>query len=378
MGTSITQEPYNIRLVQFLDDHKPGIFQEWHDSFKTDEMDFSNEQMKENGFLMYSVLRTAISGLESQSTLTDLAHKVAAERLEANINIGNFVYNINLGRSIIIKYAMQSEIPLKYLYTFINNINKYFDQFCFDTVTEYTNLKDQELEEKTLYISENHKDKLAILGQMSSSFVHEFRNPLTSVIGFNKLLRKEHPNVKYLDIIENELQQLNFRITQFLHTSKAEFNDLNIIIEEISIIQLFNDIQQLTYPSIVDNDVQVVTDIQPSLIVTANKDEIKQVLLNLFVNSIDALKDSAKPRYLKVSCNVEAGHLVVRISNNGPMIAPEHIKTIFEPFFTTKELGTGIGLFVCKKIIEKNAGSIQCDSNETATTFSINLPSLHS
>ena len=71
-------------------------------------------------------------------------------------------------------------------------------------------------------VSETHKDRLTILGRMTSSFVHECRNPLTSVMGFMQLLKAENPNMKYMDIIQRELEQLEYRISQFLLLSKKE------------------------------------------------------------------------------------------------------------------------------------------------------------
>ena len=87
-----------------------------------------------------------------------------------------------------------------------------------------------------------------------------------------------------------------------------------------------------------------------------------------------ALKNQPTERVIKVKSIVENDHLVISLSNNGPMIAKENIEAIFEPFFTTKELGTGIGLYVCKKIIESYNGKLTCSSNPDWTEFSIYLP----
>jgi signal transduction histidine kinase len=313
-----------------------------------------------------------INGPLSEDILKQLAYKVANERLAANINIGDFLYNINLGRNIIVRNIFGANIPIHVMQLFIDDINKHFDTFSYHAVTRYTNLKNEVIEEKNSFISENHKDKLALLGQISSSFVHEFRNPLTAIIGFSKLLKRENPNLKYLDIMDYELNQLNFRITQFLHTSKAEFNQDQI--EEISITELFKEIQQLTYASIVDANIYVDIEISSEFFITASRNELKQVLLNLFINSIDALTHKDQPRSLKVFSFTKSSEQVIKISNNGPAIASEYIESIFEPFFTTKELGTGIGLYVCRKIIERYDGYMKCVSNDDLTTFSIHFP----
>jgi signal transduction histidine kinase len=144
-----------------------------------------------------------------------------------------------------------------------------FDRFCYYAVTRYTEIKNQEIQEKNLFITQTHKDRLAILGQMSSSFVHEFRNPLTSVIGFIKLLKDEYSTLKYLDIIDHELEQLKFRITQFLHTSKVDVAEK--IIEEVDIRNLLEEVLNFLYPSIVDGDVNVYKNFNSNVIIKALK-----------------------------------------------------------------------------------------------------------
>src|SRR5690606_2093055 len=128
----------------------------------------------------------------------------------------NFVYNVNVGRSILIHYLTSSKLKWPDLQEVLNEVNLLFDNFLFYSVTNYTEAKDKIIEEKTQFIDSTHQDRLTILGQMTSSFVHEFRNPLTSISGFIQLLKAENPEMKYLDIIGSELEQLNFRISQFL------------------------------------------------------------------------------------------------------------------------------------------------------------------
>ncbi|PLS18525.1 histidine kinase [Bacillus sp. M6-12] len=372
MESSLEQKSYVQDLLMLLEKQQTAFLEEWQAKIYTDEADPHLDKILDNGIQMYNIIKKAINGSISEDEVKMLAYKVAMERLESEINIGDFVYNVNVGRSIIVDKLFQCDLPSHFLQPIVDKINTYFNQFCYHAVSEYINRKNLELNEKTHFISENHKDKLAVLGQISSSFVHEFRNPLTAVMGFTKILKQEYPELKYLDIIEHELNQLNFRIAQFLHTSKAEINEQRR--ENVSLIDLFSDLQELIYPSIADSQINVIPDVPEDLIISAHKDELKQVLLNLIMNSIDALKQQEKVRNLIITCQNSHDTLIISISNNGPVIAPDYKKTIFEPFFTTKELGTGIGLFVCKKIIEKHGGSISCESNDELTTFSVILP----
>lgn len=373
MMKSLT-EPLSFKevFIQYLLEQKSTIINEWttaiciqkYESYKENIIDYANK--------MFNFILEVIQGSLKEEELKLLANKVAKERVEKNANIGQFLNNVNIGRSIIVKYVFELNIISNEIKEIINEINILFDTYNYFTVTRYTCLKNKVIEEKDFFIHENHKDKLVLLGQISSSFIHEFRNPLTSIMGFTKLLRRENPQLHYLDIIDQELQQLNFRIAQFLHTSRAEFNIEGR--ERVSIKEVWYEIEQLTYSSIVDANIYIEIDLPSDFYITACKVEIKQVLLNLLINSIDALRYTNHPRRVKIHGFTLSEELVIQVSNNGPAIPHISIEYIFEPFYTTKELGTGIGLYVCKKIIEYYKGYMKCTSNEELTTFSIHFP----
>lgn len=360
------------KLIAFLEEHLSDFLTYWRKHMYIADNDKYIDRVEHNGLSVFQLVKKTLSRHLCLNDIQALAEKIAKERAEANINIGEFVYNTNLGRSLIIRYALKSGLSIEELQPLIDNINYLFDQFLFYAVTKYTELKNAEIQEKNSFISQSHKDRLTLLGQMSSSFVHEFRNPLTAIMGFVQLLKFEHPNLKYLDIIDHELQQLKFRISQFLHASRKEMTGQEK--EPVSLEQLFQETVSFLYPSFVDGDVDVSTTIDPKASVFAYKDQLKQVFMNILLNSIEAVKEKEKPRrvYIHVSSNHE--EVLVEISNNGPMIPPETIQAIFEPFFTTKKLGTGIGLYVCKKIIEDHGGQITCASDKHTTSFFISLP----
>jgi len=192
-------------------------------------------------------------------------------------------------------------------------------------------------------------------------------------MGFVKLLKNENPQMPYLDIINNELEQLKFRITQFLHTSKL--NSVNESkIEAIIIKHVLEEVIDFLYPSIVDGNIQVSSTMHADAKVCGDRNELKQVFLNLLMNAIDAVREDEKQRHIYINVEEDDDQIAVSISNNGIPISKDAVKLIFEPFYTTKKLGTGIGLFVCKNIIEKHNGKIHCTSNEELTTFKITLP----
>lgn len=361
------------KVIKFLEETQDDFLALWLEKVIIQHDDIFKDRVGQNGYHMYLLVKKSLLQTISDQELKDLASNVAKERVLSKSNIGEFVYNMNIGRSTLIKYVGKSGVSIHDLQPIIDRINDLFDRYCFFAVTRYTELKDSEIKEKMLFVNQSHKDRLSLLGQMASSFVHEFRNPLTSVMGFMKLLKSEHPNLKYMDTIENELDQLKFRITQFLHASKLDTSEK--LKEEIHLESLFGDIISFLYPSIVDGDVNVSTTIDPDCKITAVKDEIKQVLVNIILNSIDALKqENSIERNLWITCHKHQHAISFTITNNGPKIPEEAKGTIFEPFYTTKSSGTGIGLFVCKTIIEKHSGTIFCESDDHQTSFVIRLP----
>ncbi|MCA1055240.1 HAMP domain-containing histidine kinase [Rossellomorea aquimaris] len=360
------------RLIDFLEEHSTEFLHNWRDKIVISEEDLYKTEVLRNGLRMYELVKRAIRNPLSEEEIRMLAYKTAQERVEANVNISEFVYNVNVGKSEIIKWVSRSGIEWDALQRYLEEINSLFDRFSYLAVKQYTDIRDKQLQEKELYIDQTHKERLTILGQMSSSFVHEFRNPLTSIIGFTKLLQHDHPDLPYLDIMQHELDQLNYRISQFLHVSRKEIIESKR--ETINLADMFDDLVEFLYPSLLDGDVTVKVDIDRDLNVSGNKDELRQVFLNLVMNSIDALQQVPGERELKIHSTVKEGMLHLSIINNGPQIEEGTINAIFEPFYTTKELGTGIGLFICKKLIEKHGGEIMCRSTEDETSFTIGLP----
>lgn len=359
-------------LIQFLDDNISTFIAVWRQKITISDDDLHQSEVEKNGLRMYELVKKTIQSPLSSAEIDFLASKVALERVEANVNIGDFINNVNLGRREVIRYIVSSGIHSHELQPYIEEINVLFDQFSYFAVKKYTEVKDEILQEKISFIDQSHKERLTILGQMSSSFVHEFRNPLTSVKGFIKLMQNDHPDLKYLDIISHEVDQLNFRVSQFLHASKKETVESKREVFDLN--ELLDEVLSFMYPSLLDGSVKIKPISQRETRVFASKDELRQVFLNLILNSIDALQKIESNRIITIEFEVTENEVHIHISNNGPVIPPKQIKTIFEPFFTTKELGTGIGLYICRKIIESHQGSIHCSSDEQSTRFSLSLP----
>lgn len=365
------------RLFSFLISEREQLIADWTVKIIVSEDDPYREKITNSAEKMYEIILSVFSDTkeELEEHLQSLAFMVGEEQVHANINIGDFVFNVNSGRSIIYKHLHKMNVEWPEIQEAINRINYCFDTFLYYAVSYYNEQKNKIIEEKNQFIDSTHKDRLTLLGQMTSSFIHEFRNPLTSIQGFIQLLKSEHEDMKYLDIISSELGQLNFRISQFLLLSKKE-----LIGKEKSLFSLnkmIDEVLNFLYPSILDTNVRIIMEVADDMELYGYADEIRQVLINIIFNAIDVLSQyRTDPKIEIKGCFVNDTHIKIEISNNGPVIPDQLLKTIFEPFVTTKTLGTGLGLFVCREIIEKHKGILACSSEPDKTSFIMLLPLL--
>ncbi|KQU25944.1 hypothetical protein ASG65_15205 [Bacillus sp. Leaf13] len=358
--------------IHFLSSQKGSIISKWNDELLH----------LPDGYIGYfkgeveNIFNLLIDQIGKSDTdigdvLKVVGEKIASDRVKKQLNMEIFCATVAIGRSIIIDHVLNSEATKEEVSELIHQINAYFDKLIQYALSYFTELKTKELEARSQFISPNHKDRLTLLGQMTSSFVHEFRNPLTSIMGFIQLLQAEQPEIKYLDIISKELDQLNYRITQFLNISKKETFESQP--DLFSIAQLVNEVIEFLYPSILEVNASITCNIADDAVISGSKEEFRQVLLNIILNALDVVAGMPSPSIYISGSESPSGIISLNISNNGPKIPEEVLPNIFEPFITTKKRGTGLGLFVCKEIVLKHQGTLTCHSTDFLTTFSIQI-----
>lgn len=232
-------------------------------------------------------------------------------------------------------------------------------------VHNYTHLK--KLEQQLL-----HVEKLATAGQMAAELAHEIKNPICSIKGLIQIMGKKHSleDSKYYEVITNEIDRISDLLQGFLSLThnKPKF-------EKISIKEIVEEVVPLveSYAEIKNIDIKV--DMQREIpSINADRDNIRQVIVNIVQNGIDAL-----PRNGRMNMSVwydQINELVkMEFKDNGSGIKPEHLDKIFEPFFTTKENGSGLGLAISRKIIESHCGKLFAFNNrDGGATFTIELP----
>ncbi|EDL63893.1 ATP-binding protein [Bacillus sp. SG-1] len=212
-------------------------------------------------------------------------------------------------------------------------------------------------------------EKLALIGELSSGMVHEIRNPLTAMKGFLQLM-KSHPKPEYIDIVLQELGQIEEIANELLHFSKpAEHpltrqNILDIVREVIhfSSVELFKRHIKVDFILEDERDIEII----------GCKTQLKQVLLNIIKNSIDAITTDGR---IKVQISKDDKNVYIYICDNGVGIPKHHLNRVGNSYFTSKEEGTGLGMMVSFNIIKNHNGSIKFESEENqGTSFTITLP----
>lgn len=213
--------------------------------------------------------------------------------------------------------------------------------------------------------------------KLAAGIAHEIRNPLTTVSGFIQLLRPyliEIGKDQYADIALEEINRANQIIYEFLNASKPlgdhkKMVSLNKLVKDTSLLyESEATLKNITFINqLAENDVEVM----------ANHKQLKQVLVNLIKNAMEAL-DERHEEYNPVihfGTLIENQHATIFIKDNGCGMSENTLQNLFLPFHTTKENGTGVGLSVCKKIIQDHGGTITAESKlGTGTTFRIEFP----
>lgn len=255
-----------------------------------------------------------------------------------------------------------------------SRLAKTMEEAIYRSIYYYEESMQRELEKKEELLSDLHHDKLTILGKMAANMAHELRNPLCAIEGFLKLIKESAEGrtdlVSYVEVIMHEFTSLNRQITGFLSFSKKPLS--TDVTELVSIEELVDDVECLLIPRLVNDNISLVKNIAACTVV-GSKEELKQVLLNLLNNAIDAVY-SHPNKQIRLLASVEVDHVSLAIENHAEMIPEEIRAKLFQPFFTTKTTGTGIGLSICKNLVEKHKGTIRCESTATVTRFIISLP----
>ncbi|WP_224961902.1 ATP-binding protein [Geomonas subterranea] len=238
-------------------------------------------------------------------------------------------------------------------------------------------LKQREQALKDLYGQLVQSEKMAAFGALGAGIAHEVKNPLAGILGITQLslrgVESGNPLEKNLHIIEKETKRCKTiieNLLKFARQEQVEFGDVDVA-------QVVADALAIVDHQLGINSVKVEREVEPGLpACRGNANQLQQVLMNLMINSQQAMGGTAGLVRLSAR-RLEEGAVELRVSDNGPGIPKEIQAKIFDPFFTTKPAGqgTGLGLSVSYGIVKDHGGDIRLESEEgVGTTFIITLP----
>lgn len=249
----------------------------------------------------------------------------------------------------------------------------YGDQLDGDYLISVKDVSEYKQIEQTAY----QNDKLAVLGKISASVAHEIRNPLTTIRGFIQLLRPhllELGKEEYARIILTEIDRANDIIYEFLNSSKPTAP----MKQSVSIMALLKEVILLSESEANLHGCQIqLESYDNDLFVAIDVKQVKQVVLNIFKNAMDAIEEVHGERSGRIDVVVrkDTRFAEITVRDNGKGMDRGTMNRLFDPFFTTKKEGTGLGLSVSYRIIRNHGGSIRVNSSAgEGTSFNIYLP----
>jgi signal transduction histidine kinase len=230
--------------------------------------------------------------------------------------------------------------------------------------------RSRELQEAQAHLL--HQEKMAAFGLLAAGIAHEVGNPLTSISSLVQMLQRRDSDPytqERLTLVSGQLQRIQTTLRELITFSQPASTERtrvalrDILDEALNIAKYYKRTKGRHIAAHVPPDLPILYGV---------RDQLVQVFLNLVLNAIDA---TGKGGQIEIRAECPKGEIVVAVRDNGSGIAPEHTGRLFQPYFTTKKHGTGLGLFVTRKLVADHGGTVSCDSVPgRETVFWVRLP----
>jgi signal transduction histidine kinase len=218
-----------------------------------------------------------------------------------------------------------------------------------------------------------HQEKMAAFGLLAAGIAHEVGNPLTSISALVQMLQRrgtdEYTQNK-LALVSGQLQRIQTTLRELVTFSRpaatvpTRVSVAEVVREALDIAKYYKRTKGRRIETYLPDDLPVTVGV---------RDQLVQVFLNLILNAIDATDVGGR---IVVRAEAAGDAIAVNVQDDGAGVAPEHRRLLFQPYFTTKKHGTGLGLFVTRKLVEDHGGAVECRfGTDAGTTFDVRLPS---
>lgn len=341
-----------------------------------------NEFIKKNGMfdlLITDITMPKMNGLDMIKKIRALNPNISIMVFSAHGDNDNLKKIIDLSIDGFLSKPVSNENYFNVLYKVTKNIyNK-------KELGLYKNRLEQKVKEQLEQIHfkdkmlEKHA-KLAAMGEMIDIIAHQWKQPLNIILmrsSFLKELSEGSACVSFDDIVECSLS-VSKQVSHLVSTLDEFRNFFRPIddYESIDLGELFKSLELLLHDDLVKNQIVLEKNLDYTLCY-GNLNECKHIFINLINNARDAFnQNSITNRKIVISTQKKGNFLEISLTDNGGGISKEIQQKIFEPNFTTKKDmgGTGIGLYICRTIIQKHHGEIKVVSQNGLTTFILSLP----
>ena len=273
-----------------------------------------------------------------------------------------------------------SEVPIE---IGLNPIHTAEGLFALASIIDISERKQAELEAARRRNEMAHLSRVTTLGELSGSLAHELNLPLGAILSnaqaAQRILANGQADLREVREILNDIVSEDKRAAEVIRRLRLWLKKGEVQQHSLSINKVVRDVLKLIRTDLIGHKVTVDTELSPNLpVVTGDPVQLQQVLVNLVVNACDAMADCNVPeRRLLIRTGIENGSstVIVSVTDRGGSIPDKKMEEIFEPFFTTKEKGMGLGLSVCRTIIDAHRGKLWATNNaDRGATFHFTLP----
>jgi len=321
------------------------------------------------GYSEAELLGTAFNELLITPIFTDLSVELLLENSQDTLGSSFRVDGLHSNGSIV---------PLSLsLVNFTLNQSEHFA-----IVIRDNSLRLQQEQHEKAHLDEiAHMTRLSLIGSMGSGIAHQVNQPLTAISNYTKaclhLMKAEQPNLSKLSEVLIKTYDQAQKAGKIIHRMKDLASQRTTLRSMNSIEALIESAVNFCADECYQHNITVTLELSPeSPQIALDSVQIEQVILNLIKNAIDALKEqkNASNKTISIQTYVK-NDLEVRVKDNGPGLTDAQKEKILTPFFTSKTTGMGMGLSICRSIIEAHGGMIRFDSKlEVGSTFYFNLP----
>ncbi|GLR85263.1 trifunctional serine/threonine-protein kinase/ATP-binding protein/sensor histidine kinase [Bradyrhizobium iriomotense] len=228
-----------------------------------------------------------------------------------------------------------------------------------------------------------HANRVATMGQLTASIAHEVNQPITAMIGNAEAslrwLARRPPDLAEVRQLLERIAKDGRRVGNVVDRTRNLVKRAPLRTERVEINAAIDEVIELTRAEATKSHISVRTQFAEDLPpVGADRTQLQQVILNLIINAVYALNDNEARRELLISTSTDgSGGVLVSVRDSGKGISPEQLERLFDPFYTTKPGGMGMGLSICRSIIESHGGRIWAAANPPqGAAFHFTIPQL--